>query len=1249
MQTMNCRLITSVLLLFHIGTTCVLSTFTNEFVANIEGGPEVADHLAASYGFNNLGELENFPDHYVFHHQGTQKRSIRPSTGDHTAIQHESAVKWIEQQKIRKRVKRDIHWNDPKYDRQWYMNRQNAPNMNLEAAWDMGYTGKGVVVTILDDGIDYTHPDLAKNYDPFASGDYNSMDSDPMPRANYDQSNRHGTRCAGEVAMEAGNKICGVGVAYNASIGGIRMLDGDVTDMVEGTSLSAHRDHIDIYSASWGPEDNGETVDGPGRLAKAAFQEGINTGRNGKGSIFVWASGNGGQARDDCGCDGYTNSIYTISVSSTSERGQAPWYLEECASTLATTYSSGSSKEKKVITTDLEGRCTDEHTGTSASAPLAAGLCALALQANSNMTWRDLQYVIVLTSHNASLEDSDWFLNGAGYPVSHRYGFGLMDAGAMVQLARNWINLPQQRSCEVRFVHGKHIGGKGRLGTFTLDTSSCAQGPTYLEHVQSTVELTFSCRGALSLTLVSPAGTHSRLLARRPMDKKQGSFDSWPFMSTHFWGERAQGVWTLQVANRIFRNWVLTLYGTDSLPSTARPPKRPDDNRDSGRGSATAETNLNVPRVAVPRSLDYSPCHPECFNGCSGPLASDCFKCLHYRDRKTDECVARCPEDGFYNPPALHTRCKACAPTCLSCAGPSSTDCLSCSPPFFLMDSECVQKCDEEFYKDEESATCLPCAPLCRQCEGSATYCLTCKPHALLNAEDHTCQRACATNEYLDVSTCRRCSNVCYTCSGGGDQDCLTCIPGQVLKERTCVEEWVCTNGYYVDWDLHGGDKECLKCHVSCQNCNGQSSSDCTECREGHILQDGACVANCLDGFYKDDYDNCLACSHGCDQCTGEDQCVQCHSEFSLVDGQCKTGCSEGSYEHEGKCLDCHFLCETCMGSGPEACTSCKRMTDDLRYLLEGACVPFCPEGRYEDRDTLTCGECDETCKTCTGSEVNDCLSCYQGFQLNRGSCDEREGSHCEAKCKECVDGFEDRCSSCNASKYLQDFDCVDSCGQGYFTDDSIRKCVRCNPSCKTCDGLSSQDCTSCYENRFLYDDSTCDSHCPYTTYTDRSDWRCKDCHSSCRSCSGPGARACETCDGDLFWSDNQCLSDCPSGTFGDEGEQQCLRCFPTCGTCDGPFSDDCLSCSEGLRLVGSRCQPGDCPARTYQDGDGGCSNCHDTCIACKGPGASDCQRCDYDRFLNEHNECAEECISGYYPDYESNICRPCHISCKTC
>ena len=53
------------------------------------------------------------------------------------------------------------------------------------------------------------------------------------------------------------------------------MLDGDVSDAVEAASLSFNRTHIDIYSASWGPDDDGRVVDGPGRLARLAFLNGI--------------------------------------------------------------------------------------------------------------------------------------------------------------------------------------------------------------------------------------------------------------------------------------------------------------------------------------------------------------------------------------------------------------------------------------------------------------------------------------------------------------------------------------------------------------------------------------------------------------------------------------------------------------------------------------------------------------------------------------------------------------------------------------------------------------------------------------------------------------------------------------------------------------------------------------------------------------------------------------------------------------
>lgn len=104
--------------------------------------------------------------------------------------------------------------------------------------------------------------------------------------------------------MTANNRKCGVGIAYNSRIGGIKLLGGNVFDMVEGMALGHAYDKIDVYSSSWGPTDNGKALERPGRLATYALQRGIREGRAGRGSIFIWASGNGGSSGDNCNCDG---------------------------------------------------------------------------------------------------------------------------------------------------------------------------------------------------------------------------------------------------------------------------------------------------------------------------------------------------------------------------------------------------------------------------------------------------------------------------------------------------------------------------------------------------------------------------------------------------------------------------------------------------------------------------------------------------------------------------------------------------------------------------------------------------------------------------------------------------------------------------------------------------------------------------------------------------------------------------------
>ncbi|KPP77975.1 hypothetical protein Z043_102558, partial [Scleropages formosus] len=136
--------------------------------------------------------LQVFGDYYHFRHRAVVKRSLSTHQGVHVRLQKEPQVVWAEQQVVKKRKKRDIYaeLSDPKFTQQWYLYNANHQDLNVKGAWEQGYTGKGVVVSILDDGIEKNHPDLEENYDPEASYDVNDGDPDPQPRYTQVNDNR---------------------------------------------------------------------------------------------------------------------------------------------------------------------------------------------------------------------------------------------------------------------------------------------------------------------------------------------------------------------------------------------------------------------------------------------------------------------------------------------------------------------------------------------------------------------------------------------------------------------------------------------------------------------------------------------------------------------------------------------------------------------------------------------------------------------------------------------------------------------------------------------------------------------------------------------------------------------------------------------------------------------------------------------------------------------------------------------------
>eukprot|EP00118_Oscarella_pearsei_P015029 m.132615 g.132615 ORF g.132615 m.132615 type:complete len:170 (+) comp38083_c0_seq29:798-1307(+) len=150
---------------------------------------------------------------------------------------------------------------------------------------------------------------------------------------------------------------------------------------------------------SWGPDDSGKTTDGPHTLAMRALVQGVVLGRHGYGSVYVFASGNGGRHQDSCNYDGYANSVYTLTVGAVAHDDSFPAYAESCSALHAVAYSSGSGKA--ITTTDWNQGCTSSHSGTSAAAPLAAALVALMLESRPCLTWRDVQHIVIMTARKA--------------------------------------------------------------------------------------------------------------------------------------------------------------------------------------------------------------------------------------------------------------------------------------------------------------------------------------------------------------------------------------------------------------------------------------------------------------------------------------------------------------------------------------------------------------------------------------------------------------------------------------------------------------------------------------------------------------------------------------------------------------------------------------------------------------------------------------------------------------------------------
>ena len=282
--------------------------------------------------------------------------------------------------------------NDTYYPNQWHL-----PIINAPAAWDNS-TGSGVIIAILDSGIDSTHPDLAARIIPGYNFVENNTDTTDLWG--------HGTKCAGVAAAIGNNAEGTAGVAWNSQILPVRISDS--TGYTYWSNMAAGLNWAADHGAR-GASISFNGINGSSTVLSAAqyFRS--------KGGVVVCSAGNTG------GSQAYAPSDYLINVSATdSGDALASWssfgqYVDVSAPGVG------------IWTTSMGGGYS-APSGTSFSCPMTAGIVALMFSAKPSLTPTQIQSLLFSTAKD--LGDAGW---------DQYFGHGRVDAAAAVLAAKNAV------------------------------------------------------------------------------------------------------------------------------------------------------------------------------------------------------------------------------------------------------------------------------------------------------------------------------------------------------------------------------------------------------------------------------------------------------------------------------------------------------------------------------------------------------------------------------------------------------------------------------------------------------------------------------------------------------------------------------------------------------------------------------------------------------------------------------------------
>ncbi len=364
---------------------------------------------------------------------------------------------------------------------QWYLENRDTtngtrlgPDLNIRAAWPIT-RGAGITIAIGDTGVEVTHRDLTNrafgaphhNFATDSASPFPFMSSAPWA---------HGTECAGLAAAETGNAFGMAGIAPESQLAGWVIFANTSNQRLVGDDklmemFSFASNTVAVQNHSWthaGSRQLGLTT-----LENIGIENAVRGGREGRGVILVRPAGNDRQQLASPNDDGYCADPRVITVAAVRRNGRVADYSER-GSCILVGAPSGDTGGPGLFSTDLLGTTgamfvgflppfgylsdfvfnSLGFNGTSASVPQVAGVAALMLSVNTNLTYRDVQQILVLSSRHFDRADADLKRNGAGLLVSHNDGFGVPDAARAVKLAQTWISRPPSTTITMTNIGG---------------------------------------------------------------------------------------------------------------------------------------------------------------------------------------------------------------------------------------------------------------------------------------------------------------------------------------------------------------------------------------------------------------------------------------------------------------------------------------------------------------------------------------------------------------------------------------------------------------------------------------------------------------------------------------------------------------------------------------------------------------------------------------------------------------------------